>query len=173
MTGEEAFNKLYGIDPLLCGVWLYAIRKDRVMPFPDGRYHEDFAVMPLVLLSSKKVAVLPEHEYHYIQTAYSITRGNDEDKIRTRLNDMLVSFDNLIESSKKMDLSKKTKENLGIYGTYSLIAARKDLKKQKLLDEFYKDELRKRNIGKYIKARNPKALIKKILISLTYKGKKA
>lgn len=173
MTGEEAFNKLYGIDPLLCGVWLYAIRKDRIMQFPDGRYHEDFAVMPLILLSSKKVAVLPDREYHYIQTAYSITRGNDEDKIKKRLNDMLASFDNLVATANKMELDKKTKENLAIYGTYSLIAARKDLKKHELLDKFYKDELKKRNIGKNIKARNPKALIKKVLISTSYKGKKA
>ncbi len=172
MTGEEAFNKLYGIEPLLCGVWLYAIRKDIVMKFPVGKYHEDFAIMPLILLKSKKAAVLPDHEYHYVQTVYSITRGNDEDKIKKRLEDMLTSFDSIIETSSKMDLAKETKENVGIYGVYSLIAVRKELKNNKILDKFYKDELKKRRIGKYIKARNLKSLIKKILISSSYKGKK-
>ena len=173
MTGEEAFNKLYGVEPLLCAVWLYAIRKDRIMEFPVGKYHEDFAVMPLILLKGKKVAVLPEREYHYVQTVYSITRGNDEDQIRKRLDDMLTSFDNLIATTEKMELDKKTKENVGIFGAYSLIAVRNDLKKVKLLDKFYKDELKKRKLGKYIKARNPKAFVKKVMISTSYKGKKA
>ena len=52
-TGEDGFNKLFGKDNLISCLWNYAIKKDLMLEFPEGRYHEDFATMPLMVLAAK------------------------------------------------------------------------------------------------------------------------
>jgi len=168
MSGEEAFNKLYGVDPLLESVWNYAIRRDKVLHFPDGAYHEDFATMPLIILGCDKVAILPDSEYYYVQTAYSITRGNDNDLIAKRLKDILTAFDNLLLATKTLPIEKKTKENVAIFGVNSLLSTKRELKRNAEMNEFFTKELKKRHISKYIKVRGVKQLFKKILLAIKY-----
>ncbi len=165
-TGEEAFNLLYGTDPLLVCAWNYAIKKDRVIEFPKGMYHEDFATTPLVLLKSKTVAITDKCEYFYVQTDSSIMRGNDEKKQRKRIEDMLAHFDNLINTTNNMKISKRTKENVGIFATNAMLVIVSDLKGDN--KDYYIKELKKRKISKYIKIRNVKQLIKKVFIHVRF-----
>lgn len=127
-------------------------------------YHEDFAVMPIMVLKAKSMVSLKNREYYYVQTQNSIMRDKDKDKKRKKLEDKLENYDNLIEKVNKMDLKKLTKENVAIYATNSMLATMKELDKEE--KQFFAQELKKRKISKYIKVRNPKQLIKKFLLKI-------
>lgn len=165
-SGEDGFNRLFGTDPLLDCLWNYAIKKDIMLEFPDGREHEDFAIMPLIILSAEKMVIIDELEYFYVQTDKSIMRGNSLEKQRKKLEDILINFDNLIETSSKMNISDYTKENVGIFAVNSLLVIVPELSGDN--KEYFIEELRKRSISKYIKARNLKQCIKKVWLSIKY-----
>ena len=166
-TGEDGFNKLYGTDPLLDCLWNYAIKKDIMLEFPEGTYHEDFAIMPLIMLNAKTMVITDKLEYYYVQTEDSIMRGNDAKKQKKKIKDILKHYDNLIESSNKIEeISKTTKENVAIFATNSLLVVVKDLEGNN--KEFFKKELKKRRVYKNIKPRNLKQLAKRIMLKLEY-----
>lgn len=162
VTGEQGFNILFGKDNLIDCLWNYAIKKDIMLDFPSGTYHEDFATMPLIILSAKSFVSLNKREYYYVQSENSIMRNNDNEKTRKKLSDKLNHFDNLIKKVNEMNLQKQTKENFGIYAANSLLVVTKDLDEEN--KKYYKKELRNRKIWRYIKIRNVKQLVKKILI---------
>ena len=166
VTGEQGFNILFGRDNLIDCLWNYAIKKELIMEFPTGTYHEDFATMPLIILKSKSFVSIDKREYYYVQSNNSIMRNKDYDKTRKKLNDKLNHFDNLIKKSSEMSIQKQTKENLAIYATNSLLTVIKDLDEKD--KNYYTSELKKRRISKYLKARNIKQLIKKVILSFKY-----
>lgn len=165
-TGEEGFNTLFGTDPLLVCVWNYAIKKEIMIEFPVGKYHEDFAVMPLIMLQARTMIITDKTEYFYVQTDSSIMRGNDDEKQRKRAEDILSHFDNLINESGKMNIGQKAKENVGIFGTNALLVIIPDLNENN--KRFFIKELKNRKIYKYIKIRNPKQLIKRIVLTIKF-----
>lgn len=165
-TGEDGFNVLFGTDPLMDCLWNYAIKKEIIPKFPEGMYHEDFAVMPQIILKAKKMIITDKNEYFYVHTPSSIMRGNDQQKKKKRLEDLLTHFDKMIETTKQMNIKKMTKENVGIFATNSLLVVVPELEKEN--KEFFVKELKKRKISKYIKARNLKQLIKKVLVFFKY-----
>jgi len=166
ISGEEAFNKLYGTEPYLSSLWCYAIRKSNIIEFPKNKYHEDFAVMPLIILNSKNVVSTGKFEYNYILTEDSIMRTTSEEHKRKLLGDILENYDNLIEEVQKLDIEPKTKENVATYGTYALAAYIPDLRGQTKKNFIH--ELKERNIAGNIKVRGPKSLIKKIMFNIKY-----
>ena len=166
VTGEQGFNILFGRDNLIDCLWNYAIKKELVMGFPSGTYHEDFATMPLVILNAKSFVSLDKRDYYYVQSNNSIMRNKNDNKTRKKLEDKLNHFDNLIKESSKMNIQKQTKDNFAIYATNSLLAVVKELNEKDKI--YYTSELKKRKISKYIKARNIKQLIKKVILSLKY-----
>ena len=166
VTGEQGFNILFGRDSLIDCLWNYAIKKEIIMEFPTGTYHEDFATMPLIILNAKSFVSLDKREYNYVQSNNSIMRNKDDNKTRKKLEDKLNHFDNLIKQSSKMNIQKQTKENFAIYATNSLLAVVKDLNEKDKI--YYTSELKKRKISKYIKARNIKQIIKKLILSVKY-----
>ena len=166
VTGEQGFNILFGRDNLIDCLWNYAIKKELMMKFPSGTYHEDFATMPLIILNAKSFVSLDKREYNYVQSNNSIMRNKDDKKIRKKLEDKLNHFDNLIKRTNELNIQKQTKENFAIYATNSLLAVVKDLDEKDKI--YYTSELKKRKISKYIKARNIKQIIKKFILSVKY-----
>ena len=166
VTGEDGFNKLFGKDNFLDCLWNYAIKKEIMLEFPNGTYHEDFATMPLIILNAKSMVSLNKYEYYYVQTENSIMRNTNKEKNKKKLQDKLIHFDNLIKTANNMNISKITKENLAIFATNSMLAVLKDLDKEE--KEFYAKELKKRKISKNIKVRNVKQLLKKIYLKMLF-----
>ena len=162
VTGEQGFNILFGRDNFIDCLWNYAIKKELMIEFPSGTYHEDFATMPLIILKAKSYVSLDKREYFYVQSKNSIMRNDNDKKTRKKLEDKLMHFDNLIKTSNNMNIQKQTKENFAIYATNSLLVVLKDLNGEN--KEFYKKELKKRKIWRYIKIRNLKQLIKRIIL---------
>ncbi len=163
-TGIEGFNELYGKDKLIASLCNYAIKKELLPLFPANRYHEDFRIMPLVILKAPKMVSLDKNEYYYVMSKNSIMRNDDLQKQRKKLEDMLINFDEFLEEAKKLNLDKFTHENLKIYVTNSMFAVIKDLEGEN--KSYYIQELKKRKIAKYIKMRNCKQIVKRILLEI-------
>ena len=164
--GEEGFNLLFGKDILIDCLWNYAIKKNIMLEFPKGTYHEDFAIMPLIILKAKNFVAIDKYEYYYVQSKNSIMRTLNKDKTRIKLKDKLNHFDNLLKKVGCMNIRNFTKENVAIFATNSLLATIKDLNDEN--KTFFEKELKARNISRYIKPRNLKQIIKKIHLSIKY-----
>lgn len=171
ITGEQAFNELCFKDIYLDTLWSYIIKKnlftENNLYFEPNKYHEDFGLLPLLILKAKSVISTNDYVYYYVQTDGSIMRDSDDAKTIKKSKDVLYHYDNIIEQTEKYDISRKTKENVRIYCTNAILLKVKELK-GKAQNDFIK-ELKKRKIYKNIKIRNLKQLIKKILLFVNIK----
>lgn len=168
LPGEEAFNILYANDILIDSPCIYLIKKDiftkNKYQFIKGAEHEDFGLMPLIIMAAKKMSSIDIYGYNYIQCKTSVVRGNKYEKVLKRAYDTLIHYDNMCNVIEKANLKQITKENAKIYYTNVII-----LKILELEDKDKKqfiNEIKKRKMFKNIKARNSKQLIKKILLNI-------
>ena len=166
VNGETGFNLLFGKDNLIDCLWNYAIKKEIIMEFPKGMYHEDFAVMPLIIFNAKSMVSINKNEYYYVQSQNSIMRTQNEEKNRKKLQDKLVHYDNLIREARKMKIKKISKENLAIFATNSVLAVVNDLNGEN--KTWYENELKERKIAKNIKIRNIKQFFKRVMLEVKY-----
>lgn len=169
-TGEEGFNKLYSKDVLLDSPCVYLIKKElfKKNKFTFKRtYHEDFGLMPLLIVSAKSMVSTPHYLYSYVQSENSLMRNNNYEKTLKRIEDVWFHYDNAMKCIEKMNLEKTTKENIKIYYTNAVILKIYELqpKDQK---QFIK-QIKKRKMYKNIKARNLKQAIKRYLLKFNIK----
>lgn len=165
ITGQEAFNKLYGEDVLLDSPCVYVIKKKLFTEnnFKFQRtYHEDFGLIPFIILTAKTVISIPEYLYKYVQAPDSITRTEDYEKTIKKMEDVLFHYDNMLKTIEILDLEEITKENVKIYYTNAIILKLRELKKE--TQNHYIKEIQKRKMYKNIKPRNLKQLIKRLLL---------
>ena len=165
MSGQEAFNILYSEDVLLDSPCVYLMKKElfKKNNFEFKKtYHEDFGLIPLVLLTAKSIVSIPNYLYSYVQSQNSLMRNEDYKKTLQKMDDVLFHYDNAMEKIKEMSLNKTTLENFKIYYTNAIILKIENLKdtdKSK-----YINEIKKRKMYKNIKIRNFKQLIKRELL---------
>ena len=165
ITGQEAFNKLYGEDVLLDSPCVYVIKKKLFVQnnFKFQRtYHEDFGLIPFIILVAQTMISISGYLYKYVQAPDSITRTEDYNKTIKKMEDVLFHYDNMLEMLKKIELEEKTKENLKIYYTNAIVLKIQELKKES--QSYYIKEIQKRKMYKNIKVRNLKQLIKRLLL---------
>ena len=167
-TGEEAFEILYKSDVMTEVAWAYLYKRsfyiDNSFEFAKGLYHEDFGLIPLMLLKAKKVASTNVGFYNYVQTENSITRGSETRK-QKGAQDLLKHYDNMINVIERYRISDKSKENIKIYYTNCIILEVNNLSGKNRKE--YIKQIRKRNMTKNIKVRNFKQLIKKIILNIS------
>ena len=165
IAGQEAFNKLYGEDVLLDSPCVYAIKKklftENNFKF-ERTYHEDFGLIPFIILVAKTVTSIPEYLYKYIQAPDSITRTEDYNKTLKKMEDVLFHYDNMLELVEKLNLEETTKDNVKIYYTNAIVLKLQELKKES--QNKYIKEIQKRKMYKNIKVRNLKQLLKRLLL---------
>ena len=145
-SGSEAFNQLFGKDNLLSCVWCYAIKKSIFEKFPEGRYHEDYAKMMLMILKAKTVVSIGKFEYYYVMTGDSVMRNKSMKKLEKKMIDILFNFDKLIKEIEIMNIDKYTKENAEMYAMYSIVVVENDLYGS--LKRIFHSELKKRKVRK-------------------------
>ena len=171
ITGEDAFNKLCFTDIFLDTLWSYVIKKslfvDNNLYFEKDRFHEDFGLIPLLILKANKMVSLDDGIYYYVQTDNSIMREKNIDKTIKKAKDALYHYDNIIKTIESYDLSKFTKENVRIYCTNAILLKVNELNGKE--QNWYIKELKKRKVYKNIRVRNIKQLIKKILLFIDIK----
>lgn len=166
VKGEQGFNLLFGKDNLIECAWNYAVKKDIMIKFPVGMYHEDYAIMPLVILNAKSMVSIGKYEYYYVQSKNSIMRSNDKEKTIKKLQDKLTHYDNLVKEVDNIKVEKITKENLKIFATNALLVVVPELEKEE--KKWFEKELKTRKIAKNIKVRNIKQLIKRLILEVKY-----
>lgn len=168
ITGEEGFNKLYGTDVLLDSPCVYIIKKDifvrNNLKFKVGTEHEDFGLIPFVIVLAKSMVSTNFYGYYYVQSQGSLMRNENYKKTIKRVYDALGHYDNAKEYSQKINISKLIHDNIMIYYTNAVILKARDLKEEER--KKYLEELKKRKVFKNIKARNLKQMIKKIMLMI-------
>lgn len=171
LTGEEAFNLLAFWDVLLDSPCVYAFNKELFtkndFKFKVGTEHEDFGLIPLVLLKAKTVTSIENYGYCYVQSENSITRNEDYTRTLKKFNDALSHYDIAMEFVELSNLSKKTKKNVKTYYTNAIILKLKELKKEDL--KLYIQKIKERKMIKNIQVNNFKQLIKKIILMVNMK----
>lgn len=168
LSGEEAFNILYYQDILLDSPCVYLIKKELFVKNDlrfQGKYHEDFGLVPLLLAIAKTVVSIPEYLYVYLQGDNSITRNSDYKKTLEKIQCVLFQYDNMLITLQKLNLQGNTKDNIKIYYTNAIILKLEELKKEDK-KRFIK-EIKLRKMYKNIKARNFKQFIKRYLLKIS------
>lgn len=164
-TGEEAFEKLYGEDVMLVSPCVYIIKKEiftrNKFEF-IGKYHEDFGLIPFIIITAKSIVSTPYYLYNYVQGKESITRTADYKKIVERAEQTLFQYDQMIKKIENIKLSKRAIENIKIYFTNATILKANELKKKDRKE--YLKQIKKRKMYKNIKSRNIKQLIKRMIL---------
>lgn len=171
VSGEEAFNMLAFSDVLLDSPCVYLFKKklftENNFKFKVGTEHEDFGLIPHVLLKAKSVVSIDNYGYCYVQSENSITRNENYEKTLKKFNDALSHYDSTIDFINKNDLNEKTKKNVKTYYTNAIILKLKELKKEDL--KLYIQKIKKRKMVKNIQVHNLKQLIKKLILMINMK----
>ena len=164
-TGEEAFHQMFSQDLLIDSPCVYLMKKELFtknnFKFRQT-YHEDFGLIPLILLVAKSVVSTNYYLYNYVQVQNSITRNEDYQKTIQKFNDCLAHYDNMMIAIEKISIGKRAKEDIKIYYTNSILLKLNDLQ-EKEKEEFIK-QIKKRKFSRNIKVRNGKQFIKKIIL---------
>ena len=170
-NGQDAFDKLFSNDVLIDTVWLCLYRREFFLNnnlfFPEGKYHEDWAIVPYSIVCAESIISTDIFGYYYVQSYDSITRNNKDEKIFKRACDMLEHYDNLVKKINNDSIRKSTQDNFKIYMSNCLI-----LKLEELPEKYHKqyiEELKKRKIVDNFKVKSIKQFIKKVLLRLNIK----
>ena len=168
ITGEEAFNILFSTDVLMDSPCLYAVRKKYIeennFKFTYGMEHEDFGLIPLMIVKAKTFISTDIYGYFYIQSDNSIMRNENHDRLLKKIGDSFKHYDNMLQNVKTYPIKKKTYENIRIFYTNSILMKIKQLNgddRKKYIKEF-----KIRNMNRNIKIRNIKQFIKRIILTI-------
>lgn len=167
-TGEDGFNKLYSKDTFIDALWVYAIKrsifKENNFKFTTNTYHEDFGLLPLIIVKAKSMVSIEKYNYFYVQTKTSIMRGNEYQKEVKKAYDSLQQYDNINREIKEYNIDNYTKENIRLFCTNTILLKIERLNKEDQKE--YIKQIKKRKMIKNIKARNFRQLIKKIILNI-------
>ena len=170
-TGEDGFNKLYSTDVLLDSPCVYLIKNEifvkNSLKFAVGTEHEDFGLVPFIIVLAQTMVSINFYGYYYVQSDNSITRNENYTKTIKKAYDALKHYDNAIVLIEILNINKITKQNLKIYYTNAIILKAKELHNDE--QKKYIKEIKDRKMTKNIKIRNMKQLIKKILLTMNIK----
>ena len=126
--------------------------------------HEDFGLIPIMIVKAKTFISTDIYGYFYIQSDNSIMRNENHDKLLKKIDDSFKHYDNMLQKIKTYPIKKKTYENIRIFYTNSILMKIKQLNgddRKKYIKEF-----KIRNMNRNIKIRNIKQFIKRIILTI-------
>lgn len=113
---EEPFNTTDGVDAFskivkyhfIENAWCYAIKRSYYIKnkfeFTKGTYHEDYGLIPLVIIKADKVKSISYIGYNYRQRENSIMSSKDYKKTIKKVDDFYNHYTNLIKEIDKLDI---------------------------------------------------------------------
>ena len=123
--GQDGFNKLCFKDKYLDSPCLYLIKKELFtrtnLKFEKNVYHEDFGLIPQLIINAKSIVALNYYGYNYYQSENSIMRNDDYKKQIKKVEDKITHYENLIKNIRNYELTEKTKGNILCLYTNSII----------------------------------------------------
>lgn len=139
VKGEEALAKLGFGDKLFMVATLLAYRteyyKNNGFEFEAGRYHEDYGLIPFIILNASKISTTDQMLYNYVLSENSITRDVGIAKIIKKAEDTIYLYKKAIEKAESFYLeekiSKEVKKNLKQIYTNGLIEKAREVYKIK------------------------------------------
>lgn len=168
VTGEEGFNKLVFLDNLIDSPCVYVFKKEifikNTLFFRVGTEHEDFGLIPLILLLAKSMISINFYGYNYVQTNDSITRNNNYKKTIKKFEDALLHYDNMLQFIKKINISKETQRNVKTYYTNAILLKLGTIEKKDRKP--YIKQIKKRKMTRNIKPNNLKQLFKRVILEI-------
>ena len=106
-SGVEAFNNIVKYH-FIENAWCYAINRkyylDNKFEFSKGTYHEDYGLIPLVIVKATKVKSISYIGYNYRQRENSIMSSKDYKKTIKKVDDFYNHYTNLIKEIDKLDI---------------------------------------------------------------------
>lgn len=143
-NGVEAF-KLITNYHFVENAWAYAIKREFYLKekfsFKKGTYHEDFGLMPLVIIKSKIVNSINYVGYCYYQRDGSIMNSSDYSKTKNKVKDF---YNHYLYLTKEINKTKLDKIYFMSFISNSLILKITELKGKdykETLDKLKKDKV--------------------------------
>ncbi len=166
-SGEEAFSlvtKFHFVDAACC----YAIKRDYYVEekfaFAKGRVHEDYGLMPLIIIKAKSVNCISYVGYNYFRRTESIMNNPDYNWIKKKTEDCYYHYFKLIEEIDKTNLDSKVFKS---FIANTLILKICSLNKKDYKE--YKKKLKKNNVYDNILADTFSRKVKKQLLKVSPK----
>lgn len=165
--GEEAFElvtKFHYVDAACC----YAIKRSYYekenFKFAKGRIHEDYGLMPLLIIKAKKVNCLSYVGYNYFRRSGSIMTNENYDWTKKKVEDFFYHYKFLISEINKTKVNSKCFKSFAANSMILKICSLKgkDYKK-------YKKELKKEKVFDNILTDTTARKIKKVLLQISPK----
>lgn len=108
--GVEAFNEIVKFH-YVENAWLYSIKREYYeksnYAFSINKTHEDFGLIPLIIIKSNKVNSIDYIGYNYRQRENSIMSSNSYNKVLKKVEDFYYHYKYLIKEIDKTDLNSK------------------------------------------------------------------
>ncbi len=168
-NGVLAFSKMVTMNKPFEMAWLYAYNRkywlNNGFSFPLKRYHEDFGLIPLVILKSKHFFTIDNQLYYYVQRNNSIMTTKNYETTVKKAYDMLYHFDYLFTKiGKDNSIDINTKHLFNSYIANAIIEKTRTLNDDDR--KKYIDELKKRHVASLVVSNTPQRLLKKLILTL-------
>ena len=170
-SGPDAFKRLYSTDTFMEVSCIYLYKKDfyekNKFEFELKTYHEDFGLIPWILINAKSVVSTEYFGYYYLKREKSITDATQPEKEKKKAYDILKHYDNAILRITNSCFKTDVKEIFKKYYTNVLLLKIENLdgyEKRKFIKK-----IKTRKVYKNIKPNNLKQLIKRILLKINIK----
>ena len=160
LSGPQAFEKLINLS-LFATVWSFAFKRSfwdkNKFKFAKGKVHEDFGLVPLVVMKANYVSAIEYPGYNYIIRENSIMTSNSLEKEKKKIDDTLYHYDYLLKEIDKLDI-----ENKDLFKSYIANALiNKAINSSSELRDSLMDEIIKRKVYKNLLSDTLKRKVKK------------
>ena len=166
-TGEEAF-KLISKYHFVENAWCYAIKRKyyqkEKFTFKPGTIHEDFGLIPLVIIKAKTVNSISYIGYNYLQRKNSIMSDSNYQKTKKKVDDFYNHYKYLKDEIEKTNIDAKIFKSF-IANSLILKITELNIKDYKL----YKKKLKEDNVYNDILSDNIPRKLKKIFLKISPK----
>lgn len=167
LSGPDAFKKIVKYH-FVENAWCYAISKkyylENKFEFKTGTIHEDFGLIPLVIMKAKRVNSINYLGYNYLQRQGSIMSNKNYEKTKKKVADMYLHYNYLIEEINKLDVDTTIFKS---FVANSLILKITELNYKDY--KFYLNKLKKEKVFDNLLTDTTGRKVKKVLLRLSPK----
>lgn len=168
LSGPDAFKKIVKYH-FVENAWCYAISKkyylENKFEFKTGTIHEDFGLIPLVIMKAKRVNSINYLGYNYLQRQGSIMSNKNYEKTKKKVADMYLHYNYLIEEINKLDVDTTIFKS---FVANSLILKITELNYKDY--KFYLNKLKKEKVFDNLLTDTTGRKVKKVLLRLSPKN---
>ena len=168
LTGSEAFLKIINykfVEPACCYAYNREFYLKNKFKFKKNMYHEDFGIIPYIIMKSNTVTSIDYIGYNYVQRNDSIMSTTDYSKNKKKVYDTLEHYKYLFDKVYKLkDVDDHYKKVFYSFIANSVILKAHDLNEEDL--KIFDKELNKYEIKDKLMDDTLKRKLKKNLLKL-------